>query len=211
MPWAISCQDLHKTCTGKPPVEAVRGIDLNVERGECFGVLGPNGAGKTTTIEVLEGLLRPTRGEVQVLERRWDHQADEIRQRIGISLQETRFPDKLSVIETLRLFRSFYASGIDPQQAMTRVSLQEKAQAWTKNLSGGQKQRLAVAVAIVGDPQLLASWTNRQRGSIPVLVAICGISLATSAAKGERCCSPRITWKKPNDSATAWRLWTTAK
>lgn len=155
MALAIDCRQLVKTYDGRPPVEAVRGIDLQVERGECFGVLGPNGAGKTTTIEILEGLLPATSGDVRVLDRRWDQDASEIRQRIGISLQETRFPDKLTVMETLRLFRSFYRRGVAPEAAMARVSLQEKAAAWIKNLSGGQKQRLAVAVALVGDPELL--------------------------------------------------------
>lgn len=155
MPLAIRCSNLVKTYPGKPPVEAVRGVNLAVEEGECFGVLGPNGAGKTTTIEILEGLLEPTSGEVEVLGLRWRDNPDEIRQQIGVSLQETRLSEKLSVIETLALFRSFYRRGIDPHVAMERVSLQEKAGAWVKTLSGGQKQRLAVAMALVGDPRLL--------------------------------------------------------
>ncbi len=152
---AIECRNLVKTYDGKPPVEAVRGLDLAVEQGECFGLLGPNGAGKTTTIEIIEGLLDATSGEVEVLGYRWGRQDDEIRQRIGISLQETRLSEKLSVRETLTLFRSFYRQGIEPEQAMARVSLEEKAKSWVKNLSGGQKQRLAVACALVGDPELL--------------------------------------------------------
>lgn len=155
MPSAISCRDLKKTYPGKPPVEAVRGLDLEVHEGECFGLLGPNGAGKTTTLEIIEGLLDATSGEVRVLGFDWARQPDEIRQRIGISLQETRFPDKLSVRETVVLLRSFYKSGLTPDQAIGRVSLEEKANAWVTKLSGGQKQRLAVACAIVGDPQLL--------------------------------------------------------
>ncbi len=154
MPLAIHCKDLRKTYDSKPPVEAVRGIDLAVEEGECFGVLGPNGAGKTTTIEILEGLLEPTSGEVEILGMRWRDHAPAIRQQIGISLQETRFSDKLTVRETLALFRSFYRSGVTPEEAMARVSLEEKADVWIKNLSGGQKQRLAVATALVGDPLL---------------------------------------------------------
>ena len=152
---AIECRNLVKTYDGKPPVEAVRGLDLAIEQGECFGLLGPNGAGKTTTIEIIEGLLDATSGEVEVLGYRWGRQDDEIRQRIGISLQETRLSEKLSVRETLALFRSFYRQGIEPEQAMARVSLEEKAKSWVKNLSGGQKQRLAVACALVGDPELL--------------------------------------------------------
>ena len=100
MSYSIQCHDLVKTYPGKPPVEAVRGIDLSVEEGECFGLLGPNGAGKTTTIEVLEGLLPATGGEVEVLGMRWNGDDDAIRQRIGISLQETRLSDKLTVRET---------------------------------------------------------------------------------------------------------------
>src|SRR6478735_2098721 len=137
----ISCRGLRKTYEGK--VEAVRGIDLEIDAGECFGLLGPNGAGKTTTIEILEGLLEATAGEVEVLGFHWGRQDDEIRQRIGISLQETRLSEKLSVRETLTLFRSFYRRGIDPDEAIARVSLQEKAGAWVEKLSGGQKQRLA--------------------------------------------------------------------
>ena len=155
MTTAIRCEQLVKTYPGRPPVEAVRGIDLEVREGECFGVLGPNGAGKTTTIEILEGLLEPTRGEVQVLGLRWQEQADAIRQRIGISLQETQLSDKLTVMETLTLFRSFYRRGVTPQSVLAAVSLQDKAAAWIKTLSGGQKQRLAVAAALVGDPSLL--------------------------------------------------------
>ena len=155
MPLAIRCQNLVKTYAGRPPVEAVRGIDLEVEQGQCFGVLGPNGAGKTTTIEMIEGLLPATGGQVHVLGLRWDTDANAIRQRIGISLQETRLSERLSVLETITLFRSFYQQGMEPDDVMRSVSLESKAQAWIKTLSGGQKQRLAVACALVGDPDLL--------------------------------------------------------
>ena len=153
MPSAICCRDLYKRYDGRPPVEAVRGLDLSVNTGECFGLLGPNGAGKTTTIEILEGLLPATSGEVEVLGRRWGSDDDAIRQRIGISLQETRLPEKLSVRETLTLFRSFYHRGIEPDEALRQVTLEDKASAWVGKLSGGQKQRLAVACALVGDPE----------------------------------------------------------
>jgi ABC-2 type transport system ATP-binding protein len=153
---AIRCARLVKTYPGRPPVEAVRGLELDVPVGECFGLLGPNGAGKTTTIEILEGLLEPTSGIVEVLGRSWGGSADEeIRQRIGISLQETRLSEKLTVRETVTLFRSFYRRGLSPDDAIAQVSMQEKAGARVGKLSGGQKQRLAVACALVGDPELV--------------------------------------------------------
>ena len=155
MPSAIVCRNLVKCYPGRPPVEAVRGLDLEVALGECFGLLGPNGAGKTTTLEIVEGLLDATSGEVSVLGYTWQRDAEAIRQRIGISLQETRLADKLSVLETVTLFRSFYPGGMTPADALAKVSLEEKANSWVNQLSGGQKQRLAVACAIVGDPQLL--------------------------------------------------------
>jgi ABC-2 type transport system ATP-binding protein len=130
-------------------------LELSVTIGECFGLLGPNGAGKTTTIEILEGLLEPTSGTVQILGHAWGHDEQIIKQRIGISLQETQLSERLSVHETLTLFRSFYRSGITPDEAIRRVSLEEKKDARVGKLSGGQKQRLAVATALVGNPDLL--------------------------------------------------------
>ena len=155
MSFAIRCDDLKKTYPGKPPVEAVKGISFAVETGECYGVLGPNGAGKTTTIEILEGLLDATSGSAEVLGMKWGPDDNAIRERIGVSLQETRLSERLTVGETLKLFRSFYSAGISAEAAMDRVSLGEKRNAWVKNLSGGQKQRLAVATALVGDPDLI--------------------------------------------------------
>ena len=134
---------------------AVDGLDLEVSRGECFGLLGPNGAGKTTTVEILEGLNQPSAGEVEVLGMRWDRDSAALRQRLGISLQETHLPDKLTVEETLRLFRSFYAEGRPIAEVLAQVELQDKSGSWTQKLSGGQKQRLAVACALVSDPELL--------------------------------------------------------
>ncbi|MBS0264161.1 MAG: ABC transporter ATP-binding protein [Planctomycetes bacterium] len=156
MPLAICCRQLVKSYEGKPPVEAVRGLNLEVPTGECFGLLGPNGAGKTTTMEILEGLLDATSAEqLEILGLRWGHDDDAIRNRIGISLQETRLSDRLTVLETVTLFRSFYQTGIPPEEAIRRVSLEEKSDARIEKLSGGQKQRLAIALAIVGDPELL--------------------------------------------------------
>jgi ABC-2 type transport system ATP-binding protein len=152
---AIRCANLVKTYAGRPTVEAVRGLDLIIQSGECFGVLGPNGAGKTTTMEILEGLLQPTAGDVEVLGMRWGQDDTAIKERTGISLQETRLAEKLSVRETLRIFRSFFRTGITPDEAIALVSLEEKADAWVVKLSGGQQQRLAVACALVGDPELL--------------------------------------------------------
>jgi ABC-2 type transport system ATP-binding protein len=153
---AIRCRDLRKRYPARPqPVDAVNGLDLTVNTGECFGLLGPNGAGKTTTIEILEGLLPPTAGEVEVLGQRWGVDDDALRQRIGITLQETQLADKQTVLETLTLFRSFYKKGLEPRAALEAVQLTEKAHAHVSKLSGGQKQRLAVGCALVGDPELL--------------------------------------------------------
>jgi ABC-2 type transport system ATP-binding protein len=136
-------------------VVAVDGLDLEVAPGECFGLLGPNGAGKTTTIEICEGLTAPDSGTVELLGLNWATGAHELRQRIGIQLQETQFPDKLSVEETLRLFRSFYHKGISVDESIRTAQLEEKRKARVVTLSGGQKQRLAMACALVGDPELL--------------------------------------------------------
>src|SRR5262249_26879784 len=153
---AIRCRDLRKRYPSRPnPVDAVNGLDLEIHPGECFGLLGPNGAGKTTTIEILEGLLPATAGEVEVLGRRWGQDDDALRQRLGISLQETRLAEKLTVRETLRLFRSFYRRGLAPDDASEQVQLGEKADTYVGKLSGGQRQRLAVACALIGDPELL--------------------------------------------------------
>ncbi|RJP30481.1 MAG: ABC transporter ATP-binding protein [Phycisphaerales bacterium] len=154
---AIECHDVHKVYAQrrKEPVHALRGLDLTVRTGECFGLLGPNGAGKTTTVEILEGLLEPTSGTVEVLGLQWGRHDARLRQRIGISLQETRLEDKLTALETVRLFRSFYRSGPRPEEVVERVGLTEKRRSYVEHLSGGQRQRLAVACALVGDPELL--------------------------------------------------------
>ncbi len=149
---ALRVANLRKTYKD---VVAVDGIDLNVPAGQCFGLLGPNGAGKTTTIEICEGLTEPDSGDVEVLGLRWASDAQALRQRLGIQLQETQLSDKLTVGETLRLFRSFFERGPAPEEVIALVQLEEKRDARVVALSGGQKQRLALACALVGDPDLL--------------------------------------------------------
>ena len=136
-------------------VVAVAGLDLEVPPGECFGLLGPNGAGKTTTIEICEGLTARDSGEVEVLGMRWEADARALKQRLGIQLQETQLSDKLTVEETVRLFRSFFDKGPTPERVIALVQLEEKRRSRVGALSGGQKQRLALACALVGDPEVL--------------------------------------------------------
>jgi ABC-2 type transport system ATP-binding protein len=136
-------------------VVAVNGLDLAVNAGECFGLLGPNGAGKTTTIEICEGLLAPDEGEVRVLGLEWAEHEKALRQRLGIQLQESQFGEKITVLETIRLFRSFYDEGLPVEDVLGMVQLEEKRNARVGTLSGGQKQRLSVACALVGDPDLV--------------------------------------------------------
>jgi ABC-2 type transport system ATP-binding protein len=153
MPTAIECRDLRKTYDGK--VEAVRGLNLEIQTGECFGLLGPNGAGKTTTIEILEGLLAPTSGKVSIFGHAWQENEREMREWLGISLQETRLSEKLSVRETIDLFASFYREPRPTAEVMEELQLTEKADSWVGKLSGGQRQRLAVATALVCNPKIL--------------------------------------------------------
>ncbi len=149
---AIRCHALTKRYKD---VVAVAGIDLEVRAGECFGLLGPNGAGKTTTVEMVEGLLEPDGGDVEVLGLRWERDERALRQRLGVALQETRLAERLQVVEVIRLFRSFYCAGHDVEEILDVVALGEKRHAWVEKLSGGQRQRLAVACALVGDPDIL--------------------------------------------------------
>jgi ABC-2 type transport system ATP-binding protein len=153
VPPAIQCRDLRKTYDGK--LEAVRGLNLEIQAGECFGLLGPNGAGKTTTIEILEGLLEPTSGQVTILGHTWKENARELREAMGISLQETRLSEKLTVLETVQLFSGFYRQPRAPREVLEQMQLEEKADSWVGKLSGGQRQRLAVATALVGNPKVL--------------------------------------------------------
>jgi ABC-2 type transport system ATP-binding protein len=149
---ALIVEDLRKHYGD---VKAVDGLDLSVASGECFGLLGPNGAGKTTTIEICEGLLAPDSGRVELLGLRWTTDEAELRERLGIQLQETQLADKLTVEETVRMFRSFYKRGRPVDEAIGLVQLDEKRSARVGKLSGGQKQRLALACAIVGEPDLI--------------------------------------------------------
>jgi ABC-2 type transport system ATP-binding protein len=149
---ALDVRNLRKTYKD---VIAVDGLDLRVGAGECFGLLGPNGAGKTTTIEICEGLTEADSGEVRILGLEWRRHPAQLRQRLGIQLQDTQLSEKLTVWETVRLFRSFFHQGPDPKYPISLVQLEEKRNARVGTLSGGQKQRLALACALVGDPELL--------------------------------------------------------
>ncbi|HLY18200.1 MAG TPA: ABC transporter ATP-binding protein [Bryobacteraceae bacterium] len=151
-PAALCVRNLRKTYKD---VVAVDGLELEVRAGECFGLLGPNGAGKTTTIEICEGLTTADSGDVELLGLHWDSDAKELRQRLGIQLQETQLADKVTVLETIRLFRSFFRHGPPPAEVIGLVQLDEKMNSRVGGLSGGQKQRLALACALVGDPDFL--------------------------------------------------------
>src|SRR4026209_112661 len=152
-PVALRCSGLVKRFTD---VTAVNGLDLEVFTGECFGLLAPNGAGKTTTVEILEGLTPSDKGTVELLGQHWNAGDDRLlRERIGVQLQETQLAEKVTVVETLRLFRSFYQRGHSVDEVIQTVALEEKRNARVGKLSGGQKQRLAVACALVSDPELL--------------------------------------------------------
>jgi ABC-2 type transport system ATP-binding protein len=148
----VTLRQLRKTYGA---VVAVDGLDLDVRQGEFFGLLGPNGAGKTTSMEVLEGLLEPTSGEVRVFGQTWKHDRPALIGRVGVALQETQLSDRLTVRETLRLFRSFYREGADVDMLLEELQLTEKRDSWVKRLSGGQRQRLAVACGLVGSPDIL--------------------------------------------------------
>ena len=160
---ALRCQDLRKTYESQggwfrkatPPVVAVDGLSLEIRKGECFGLLGPNGSGKTTTVEMLEGLLEPTGGQIELLGLNWEMHETTLRQRVGVALQETHLPEKLTVEEALTLFRSFYPQPRDLEDVLGEVELGEKRQAYVGKLSGGQKQRLAIACSLVGEPEIL--------------------------------------------------------
>ncbi|MFZ1218183.1 MAG: ABC transporter ATP-binding protein [Chthoniobacterales bacterium] len=150
--FAIYVRGLHKAYG---TFEAVKGIDFEVRPGEVFGLLGPNGAGKTSTVEILEGLRPRTAGDVKVLDFDPDRQKQKLKDRIGVCLQATNLPDKITVHEALRLFGAFYTRNVDGDALLKRLQLWEKKDKAYDTLSGGQKQRLAIALALINDPQLL--------------------------------------------------------
>ena len=149
----IEVKDVHKSFK---TVQAVRGVDLRIRRGEFVAILGPNGAGKTTLVEMIEGIQKPDRGEITILGKKWKGHADELHRVIGLSLQETRFVDKLRVTETLRLFASFYQLGQDRvDEIIGVVGLEDKKKSYVVNLSGGQRQRLALGMSLLNRPKIL--------------------------------------------------------
>jgi ABC-2 type transport system ATP-binding protein len=148
----LQVENLYK-CYGD--VEAVRGVSFNVDEGEVFGLLGPNGAGKTSTVEILEGLRTPDSGRVSVCGLDPQKSPQELKHEIGAALQATSLPDKLRVMEALRLFSSFYHRKRSPEELLKRFGLEEKRNTFYSQLSGGQKQRLALAMALINDPKVL--------------------------------------------------------
>jgi len=149
----IEVKDVHKSFKA---VQAVRGVDLRIHKGQFVALLGPNGAGKTTLVEMIEGIQKPDAGEISIMGKRWKGNEDELHQVIGISLQETRFIDKLSVSETLRLFASFYE--LDQERVaeiIGVVGLEEKTKSYVVNLSSGQRQRLALGISLLNSPKIL--------------------------------------------------------
>jgi ABC-2 type transport system ATP-binding protein len=137
-------------------VQAVKGVDINIGRGQFVALLGPNGAGKTTLVEMIEGIQKPDKGEITIMGKKWKGNEDEIHRIIGISLQETRFIDKLRVSETLQLFAGFFNLGKERvDEIIDIVGLEEKRKSYVVNLSGGQRQRLALGISLINSPAIL--------------------------------------------------------
>lgn len=149
---ALRVRDLRKQY---PKVTAVDGLELDVPRGEVFGLLGPNGAGKTTTLEIIEGLTPPDGGSIEILGLDWRHHGKAIRSRIGVQLQSTSLFNKITPREALDLYGSYYPKRRSTDELLDLVQLNEKADAYHITLSGGQQQRLAIALALVNDPELV--------------------------------------------------------
>jgi len=153
MSLVIDVKNVHKSFK---TVQAVRGIDLTIREGQFLALLGPNGAGKTTLVEMIEGIQVPDKGEILIMGKKWKGNENELHRLIGLSLQETYYTDKLTVIETLRLFASFYNLPNERcVEIMELVSLTEKSKAYVVNLSGGQRQKLALGIALLNDPRIL--------------------------------------------------------
>ena len=149
----VEVKDIYKSFKS---VKAVRGVSMSIHDGQFLALLGPNGAGKTTMVEMIEGIQKPDSGEIRIMGKTWHHHKDELHHLIGLSLQETRFIDKLNVRETLSMFASFYGLGINRVNEIVKtVGLSEKAKAYTVNLSGGQRQRLALGIALLNYPKIL--------------------------------------------------------
>jgi ABC-2 type transport system ATP-binding protein len=137
-------------------VQAVKGVSIAIPKGQFVALLGPNGAGKTTLVEMIEGIQKPDHGDITIMGKKWKGNEDQLHRLIGISLQETRFIDKLRVSETLMLFASFFNTGrkrVD--EIMDIVGLEEKRRSYVVNLSGGQRQRLALGIALINNPSIL--------------------------------------------------------
>jgi ABC-2 type transport system ATP-binding protein len=151
--FSIEIQNLHKSFKD---TKAVDGVDLQVPEGTFLALLGPNGAGKTTLVEMVEGIQKPDQGMIHILGKNWKEHENEIRKLLGFSLQETRFIDKLTVWETLRLFASFYSANLEIAKSLLEISgLSSKTKTYVEHLSGGQRQKLALCIALVHEPKIL--------------------------------------------------------
>jgi ABC-2 type transport system ATP-binding protein len=150
---AVEVKDVYKSFK---TVKAVKGVSLSIKPGQFTALLGPNGAGKTTLVEMVEGIQKPDKGEIHIFGKKWDGHSDELHQLIGLSLQETRFIDKLTAEETMKLFASFYHLGDERvEEILNLIGLQEKRKAYTVNLSGGQRQKLALGISLLNNPKIL--------------------------------------------------------
>jgi ABC-2 type transport system ATP-binding protein len=149
----IEVNDVYKSFK---TVKAVQGISLRISAGQFVALLGPNGAGKTTLVEMIEGIQKPDQGEIKLLGKHWKGNKDELHRHIGLSLQETRYIDKLTVNETLMLFASFYDLGQQRvDEIINLIGLAEKRKAYVVNLSGGQRQKLALGISLLNNPKIL--------------------------------------------------------